>query len=80
MSGILGTYSPSMGSFSPADFPAAEDSQPAELQLDPTGNGTLLPYSTIVSNVLNRQLYEIKEKNPSQLTSINSWRVVKFHH
>lgn len=74
MSGILGSYSPTLGSFSPADFPAAEDMRPVELQLDPTGNGTLVPYSTIVSNVLSRQMYEIKEKNPSQLTSINSWK------
>jgi len=74
MAGILGTYSPTMGSFSPADFPPAEYTQPPELQLDPTGNGTLVPYSTIVSNVLSRQMYEIKEKNPSQLTSINSWK------
>ena len=71
----LGGYSPSMGSFAPADFGAAEDTQPAELQLDPTGNGTLLPYSTIVSNVLSRQMYEMKEKTPQILTTtIHSWK------
>ena len=74
MSGGLGGYSPSLGSYAPADFGAAEDTQPAELQLDPTGSGTPLPYSTIVSNVLSRQMYEIKEKTPSITTSIHSWK------
>jgi len=71
----LGGYNTNMGSFAPADFGAAEDTQPAEIQLDPTGNGSLFPYSTIVSNVLSRQMYEMKEKTPQVLTvTINSWK------
>lgn len=72
---ILGGYSPSLGSFAPADFGAADDMQPPELALDPTGTGTLVPYSTIISNVLSRQMYEIKEKTPtSGINTILSWK------
>jgi hypothetical protein len=53
--------------FSPADFEDAEDTRPLEIQMDITGTGTLIPYSQLVNNVLQRHTMEIKEKtlNPS---------------
>ena len=55
--------------FSPADFGDARDMRPLEVQFDPTGLGSLTPYSTLVTNVIQRQLVEVRDKtvNPSPL-------------
>ena len=60
--------------FSPADFGDAEDIRPLAVQMDPTGLGSLTPYSTLVNNVFQRHTVEVKEKtiNPSPLPS--NWK------
>jgi hypothetical protein len=60
--------------FSPADFGDAEDMVPIQVRMDITGTGTLVPYSQLMNNVLQRQTTEIKEKtvNPSPIPS--NWR------
>ena len=60
--------------FSPADFDDAEDTRPMSIQLDPTGLGSLTPYSILVNNALQRQTTEIKDKtvNPSPIPL--NWR------
>ncbi len=60
--------------FSPADFADAEDTRPLEIQFDPTRMGTSEPYSTLVSNVLQRQFQEIKEKTTSPSPTPVHWR------
>ena len=60
--------------YSPADFADAEDSRPSEAYLDPTASGTLLPYSTIVMNVLTKHTQEVKEKVAIQGFSVPAWR------
>lgn len=77
MSGIhyqLGSYSPGLSGYSPADFPDAQDIQPTEIQLDPTSSGTVVPYSQLVSNVANRQLQEVREKTVSPATNGAAWK------
>lgn len=66
--------------FSPADFGDAEDIRPLAVQLDPTGLGSLTPYSTLVNNVFQRQTLEIKEKttNPAPLPSNWKRRIREF--
>lgn len=60
--------------FSPADFQDADDTRPLEIQLDPTGTGTLVPYSTLVNNALARNLVEIKEKTTAPSPTPANWR------
>jgi hypothetical protein len=66
-------YSPSFG-YAPADFDDAELTRPLEAVMDPTGQGILTPYSTLVSNVLNRHMYEIREKSGNPAFTVGSWR------
>lgn len=60
--------------FSPADFGDADDTRPLAALLDPTGMGSLTPYSTLVSNVLSRHTAEIKDKTISPSPFPPSWR------
>lgn len=60
--------------FSPADFGDAEDIRPFAIQIDPTGQGSPTPYSTLVNNVLLRQTTEIKEKTVSPSITPANWR------
>jgi hypothetical protein len=60
--------------FSPADFQDADDTRPLEIQMDPTGMGTLVPYSTLVNNALSRHLVEVKEKTTSPSPTPGNWR------
>jgi hypothetical protein len=66
--------------FSPADFGDAEDTRPFAIQMDPTGMGSLTPYSTLVQNVFQRHTVEIREKtgNPSPLPSTWKRRIREF--
>lgn len=74
MMSAIGSYSPSLSGYAPADFSDAEDTRPSEIALDPTGNGNIQPYSTLVTNVLNRHLYEIKDKAALQPAITVKWR------
>jgi hypothetical protein len=69
----LGNISDITG-FSPADFGDAEDVRPLSIQIDPTGLGSLTPYSTLVSNVYQRQTTEIKDKTVSPSPTPANWR------
>jgi hypothetical protein len=69
----LGNSTDIMG-FSPADFADAEDTRPLEIQMDITGTGTLVPYSQLVNNVLQRRVTEIKEKTVSPSPTPTNWR------
>lgn len=69
----LGNISDIAG-FSPADFGDAEDIRPFAVQIDPTGQGSLTPYSTLVNNVFLRQTTEIKEKTVSPSPTPQNWR------
>ncbi len=60
--------------YSPADFGDAEDTRPLAIQMDPTGIGSLTPYSTLANNVLQRQTTEIKEKTVSPSPTPSNWR------
>jgi hypothetical protein len=60
--------------FSPADFQDADDTRPLEIQMDITGTGTLLPYSTLVNNALSRTLVEIKDKTTTPSPTPANWR------
>jgi hypothetical protein len=60
--------------FSPADFGDAEDMRPYQVQIDPTGTGSLTPYATLVGNVLQRQTIEIKEKTVAPSPTPMNWR------
>jgi hypothetical protein len=60
--------------FSPANFEDAEDTRPIQVQLDPTGTGTLVPYSTLVRNALQRQTVEIKDKTVSPSPTPGNWK------
>lgn len=71
---LLGSYSPSLSGYAPADFSDAEDTRPHEIALDPTGSGNTHPYSTLVTNVLSRHMYEIKEKSLLQPVITLKWR------
>ena len=68
-----GGYSPSFG-YAPADFEDAEVARPLEVVLDPTGQAILTPYSTLVGNVLNRHMYEIREKSANPAFTVSTWR------
>lgn len=60
--------------FSPADFGDAEDVRPLAIQIDPTGLGSLTPYSVLVNNVFQRQAIEIKDKTVSPSPTPANWR------
>jgi hypothetical protein len=70
----LGSYSPSISGYAPADFLDAEDTRPPEIALDPTGTGNYQPYSTLVRNVLNRHTVEIKDRSNSIPPITLKWR------
>jgi hypothetical protein len=70
----LGSYSPGLSGYAPADFLDAADTSPSEMALDPTFSGTHTPYTQIVSNVSNRQLQEIKEKAVIPAVTALAWR------
>lgn len=70
----LGTYSPGLHGYAPADFQDAQETQPPQLALDPTFTGTTSPYTQLVTNVANRQLQEVKEKTVSPATPGAAWR------
>lgn len=63
-----------LGDYAPANFDNAEI--PLEPALDITGGGgsTLVPYSQLVNNVLNRNLYEIKEKTTPPVPIPGHWK------
>jgi hypothetical protein len=69
----LGNVSDLTG-FSPANFEDAEDTRPLQIQFDPTGTGTYVPYSTLVNNVLQRQDIEIREKTVSPSPTPAHWK------
>jgi len=71
---LTGYASPNMSGFSPADFLDAEETRPTELLLDPTGNGSSSPYSTVVQNTLFRHLQEVREINAPPTNIPPSWR------
>ncbi len=60
--------------FSPADFGDADDTRPMEIQIDPTGTGSLVPYSTLVNNALAKNLVEIKDKTVTPSPTPANWR------
>lgn len=60
--------------FSPADFVDAEETRPLEIQMDVTGTGSLVPYSTLVSNALQRTTLEIRDKSQSQAPLTANWK------
>jgi hypothetical protein len=60
--------------FSPADFADAQDNIPLEIQFDPTRTGTLVPYSTLVSNALQRTTFEIRDKTTNPSPTPPNWR------
>lgn len=70
----LGSYSPGLHGYAPADFQDAAETTPPQISLDPTFTGTTVPYSQLVTNVSNRQLQEVKEKTVSVATNGNAWR------
>jgi hypothetical protein len=70
----LGTYSPGLHGYAPADFQDAQETAPPQLSLDPTFTGTNTPYLQLVTNVASRQLQEVKEKTVSPATNGNAWR------
>lgn len=70
----LGSYSPGLSGYAPADFLDAAETSPSEIALDPTLSGTITPYSQVVSNVASRQLQEIKEKTVSPAVNPIAWR------
>ncbi len=70
----LGSYSPGLHGYAPADFQDAQETAPPQISLDPTFTGTMVPYSQLVTNVANRQLQEVKEKTVSPATNGNAWR------
>lgn len=49
-----------LGSYSPADFLDASEMRPVGVLLDPTGTGTNTPYMQLVSNIMSRNMYEIR--------------------
>lgn len=63
-----------LAGFSPADFGDAEDIRPLQIQFDPTGLGLNDPYSTLVSNALQRQTVEIKDKTSNPSPTPVQWR------
>jgi hypothetical protein len=69
----LGNSTDIMG-FSPADFGDAEDIRPLQVQMDLTGTGTLVPYSQLLNNVLQRQTTEIKEKTVTPSPTPANWK------
>jgi hypothetical protein len=69
----LGSIS-DMNGFSPADFGDAEDMRPLQVQLDPTGMGSLTPYSALVNNVFQRHAVEIREKTLNPSPTPSNWR------
>ncbi len=71
---LTGYASPNLSGFSPADFLDAEETRPTELLLDPTGNGTSTPYTTVVNNTLYRHLAEVREVNVQPTIVPVSWR------
>jgi hypothetical protein len=60
--------------FSPADFGDAEDMRPLATQFDITGTGTLTPYSTLVTNALQRHTHEIKDKTTNPSPTPLNWK------
>lgn len=60
--------------FSPADFADAEETRPLEVQMDPTGTGSFVPYSTLVNNVLQRTTIEIRDKSQTQAPLTANWK------
>ena len=69
----LGNVSDLTG-FSPANFEDAEDTRPLQIQFDPTGTGTYVPYSTLVNNVLQRHDIEIRDKTVSPSPTPAHWK------
>ena len=70
----LGSYSPGLHGYAPADFQDAQETQPPQISLDPTFSGTAIPYSQVVTNVVSRHLQEVKEKTVSPATNGAAWR------
>ena len=71
---LMGSYSPGLSGYAPADFLDARDTTPSELMLDPTSTGTTTPYIQIVTNASNRQLQEIKEKTVNPVSGAGAWK------
>lgn len=76
MSGLypLASYSPNYSGYSPADFLDAAETQPPEIALDPSSTGTTTPYTNIITNAANRQLYEIRDKTNAGISPGTAWR------
>ena len=76
MSGLypIASYSPNFSAYAPADFLDAAETQPPEIALDPSSTGSTTPYTNIVTNASNRQLYEIREKTVSGISHGAAWR------
>ncbi len=70
----LGSYSPGLSGYAPADFQDAQETMPPMIALDPTFSGTIIPYSQLVTNVSSRQLQEVREKTVSPATNGAAWR------
>jgi hypothetical protein len=72
--GNLGADSPNFTGYSPADFADAEDTRPVEVALDLTGSGIAAPYTTLVTNVMARQIVEIREKTVNPSLTPSAWK------
>lgn len=63
-----------LGDYAPADFDNAVDTMPLEAAINISSNGSLTPYSQLVNNVLNRNIYEVKEKTVSPVPVPVHWK------
>jgi hypothetical protein len=70
----LASYSPNFSGYAPADFLDAAETQPPEIALDPSSTGSTTPYTNIVTNASNRQLFEIREKSVTGISHGMAWR------
>ncbi len=60
--------------YSPANFLDAEDTRPLEVALDPTGQASRTPYSSLVGNIMERQIVEIRDITTPPFQLQTNWK------
>jgi Zinc finger, C3HC4 type (RING finger) len=63
-----------LGSYSAADFPDADDARPLAAVFDIGGNGNPEPYTTAANGIVQKHLDEIKQKVAASLTMPSGWK------
>lgn len=60
--------------YAPADFPDSEDTRPPESYLDTGSSSPATLYSSLITNTLQRQSRDIRDRHVSPINYANNWK------